>query len=64
MVCSDEDAVLVYCGEERAEGHREAIDLLVIYIPTLTYGHEVWAVTKDEITDTSSRKELPLESVS
>lgn len=55
--------MLVYCGEERAEGHREAIDLLV-YIPTFTYGHEVWAVTKDEITDTSSRKELPLESVS
>lgn len=53
--------MLVYYGEERAEGHREAIDLLVIYIPTLTYGHEVWAVTKDEITDT---KELPLEGVS
>ena len=39
-------AVPVRCGEEGAEPEGEALDLPAIYVPTLTYGHELWVVTE------------------
>lgn len=31
----------------------------IYYIPTLTYGHKLWVVTKRKTADTSGRNELP-----
>ena len=39
------NVILDHCGERRAECKDKALDL-AIYIPTLTYGPEIWAVTK------------------
>lgn len=31
-----------------------------VYVPALTYGHELWVVRKNYITDTSSRNVFPV----
>ncbi|KAI3361792.1 hypothetical protein L3Q82_002133 [Scortum barcoo] len=48
-------------GEEGAESKGEALDLpWSIYVPTLTYGHELWVMTeRTRSLDTSGRNEFP-----
>lgn len=43
-VCSDEDAILVWCVEDRAQQERKLTLLPVI--PALTSGQELWVVTR------------------
>ena len=42
---SNADIVLVCHGEERAESEDKSLDRSV-YVPTLTYGHKLWVMTK------------------
>ncbi|KAI3369242.1 hypothetical protein L3Q82_007785 [Scortum barcoo] len=48
-------------GKEGAESKGEALSIYrSIYVPTLTYGHELWVMTeRDKIADTSGRNEFP-----
>lgn len=34
------------CGEERVEMKGKGLNLLIQYIPSLTYRHEIWVMTK------------------
>jgi len=59
-ICSDVDAVLGCCGEEGAEPEGKAFNLLVHLRPNPHLWS--WALgndCKNEVTDTSSRNELP-----
>ncbi|KAI3373071.1 hypothetical protein L3Q82_006415 [Scortum barcoo] len=48
-------------GEEGAESKGEALSIYrSIYVPTLTYGHELWVMTeRTRSADTSGRNEFP-----
>ena len=55
---SDADAKTVCCGEERAEPESEALNLTV-YLPSITYDHELWIVTeKNKNANTSVQNKL------
>ena len=55
--------VLDHRGEEGAEPEGKALNLLVYLLPNLTYGHEIWVVTKSTRLHTQVAKINVLQSV-
>lgn len=52
-------AVLECDGGERAELQDKALGF--VYVPSLTYGHELWGVTLKGVGNTSGQNEIPRE---
>ena len=49
---------MVRRGEGRAEPKSEPFDLAVDLVPALTYGHELWVVSKKEKTRSRKQAEM------